>query len=162
VLAQGLAASDAAGGGMHAIQRARPTSRKRSPEAKERQKQEEAVNSITEQMIPLEEKKSLYEQLLVLQAEIKQLGNNVTQKETELETISANIAKTAHQQEQIEAKHRRRQYQRQGDQCCNGRTPTRRCRGQPPSHRHGQQQQHDSGRRGELQRQANGGNVRSA
>jgi len=67
-----------------------------------RQKQEEAVNSITEQMIPLEEKKSLYEQLLVLQAEIKQLGNNVTQKETELETISANIAKTAHQQEQIE------------------------------------------------------------
>jgi hypothetical protein len=27
---------------MHAIQRARPTSRKRSPEAKERQKQEEA------------------------------------------------------------------------------------------------------------------------
>jgi DNA repair exonuclease SbcCD ATPase subunit len=67
-----------------------------------KQKQEEAVATITEQMVPLEEKKVIYEQMLTLQAEIKQLENKVMQKETELETISANIAKTNNQREQIE------------------------------------------------------------
>lgn len=67
-----------------------------------KQKQEEAVTAIAEQMVPLEEKKAIYEQMLTLRSEIKQLENTVMQKETELETISANIAKTNNQREQIE------------------------------------------------------------